>query len=214
MVFYRSFYDAIRELPEANQLEIFKAIFDFGLDGTDTELTGLSKTIWILIKPNIQANRTKWENGSKPKNKQNGSKTEAKQKLTGSKTEANVNVDVNVDVNEDEDKNENADENGSEKNVKTKKESKAFQPPTKTEIEEYVLTKHPTGNKAGINAFANKFWSYYENVDWKIGKSGKKMKDWRLAINTWQETLNQFLNPDKNQFNAKPQTSGISGVKF
>ena len=101
MVIYRSFYDAIKELPEKNQLEILKQIFEFGLDGIESELTGISKTIWILIKPNLEANRTKWESGCKAKKKQSRSKAEAKPKQEVSKTEANVYVDVDVDENED-----------------------------------------------------------------------------------------------------------------
>ena len=64
-------------------------------------MTGLSKTIWILIKPNLEANRTKWESGCKAKQKQKRSKTEAKPKQERSETEANVDVDVDVDENED-----------------------------------------------------------------------------------------------------------------
>jgi len=101
MVIYRSFYDAIKELPEKNQLEILKQIFEFGLDGIESELTGISKTIWILIKPNLEANRTKWESGCKAKKKQSRSKAEAKPKQESSEKEANVNVDVDVDKNED-----------------------------------------------------------------------------------------------------------------
>lgn len=115
MVIYRSFYDAIKELPEKNQLEILKQIFEFGLDGIESELTGLSKTIWILIKPNLEANRTKWESGCKAKKKQSRSKAEAKPKQEASETEANVDVDVDVDENEDV----NEDGKG---NVKVKKE--------------------------------------------------------------------------------------------
>jgi hypothetical protein len=101
MVIYRSFYDAIKELPEKNQLEILKQIFEFGLDGIEFELTGISKTIWILIKPNLEANRTKWESGCKAKKKQSRSKVEAKPKQEASETEANVDVDVDEDVNVD-----------------------------------------------------------------------------------------------------------------
>jgi len=119
MVIYRSFYDAIKELPEKNQLEILKQIFEFGLDGIESELTGISKTIWILIKPNLEANRTKWESGCKAKKKQSRSKAEAKPKQEVSETEANVDVDVDVDENEDE----NVDEKD---NVKPKKEKFDF----------------------------------------------------------------------------------------
>ncbi len=101
MILYRSFYDAIKLLPNDTQLEIFRAIFEFGLDGIEPELSNSAKPFWLLIKPNLQANRTKWESGSKAKRKQSISKTEARPKQKASKSEANVDVDVdeNVDVN-------------------------------------------------------------------------------------------------------------------
>ena len=108
MVLYRSFYDAIKLLPDDTQLEIFRAIFEFGLDGIEPELSNSAKPFWLLIKPNLQANRTKWESGSKAKRKQNISKTEARPKQKASKSEANVDVDVDVDVDENVDVNVNA----------------------------------------------------------------------------------------------------------
>lgn len=100
MILYRSFYDAIKLLPNDTQLEIFRAIFEFGLDGIEPELSNQALPFWLLIKPNLQANRTKWESGCKAKSKQDRSKTEAKRKQKVSKVEANVDVDVdeNVDV--------------------------------------------------------------------------------------------------------------------
>lgn len=97
MILYRSFYDAIKLLPDAIQLEIFRAIFEFGLDGIEPELSPIAKPFWLLIKPNLQANRTKWESGCKAKSKQSISKTEAKRKQKVSKAEANVDVDVDED---------------------------------------------------------------------------------------------------------------------
>jgi hypothetical protein len=102
MVLYRSFYDAIKLLPDDTQLEIFRAIFEFGLDGIEPELSKSALPFWLLIKPNLQANRTKWESGSKAKRKQGGSKNEAKHKQKASETEANVDVDVDVDKDENE----------------------------------------------------------------------------------------------------------------
>jgi hypothetical protein len=97
MILYRSFYDAIKLLPDSTQLEILKAIFEYGLDGIEPELSQSAKPFWLLIKPNLQANRTKWESGCKAKHKQSRSKTEAKGKQKVSKGEANVDVDVDVD---------------------------------------------------------------------------------------------------------------------
>ena len=96
MIFYRSFYEAIKELSKEQQGEIYNAIFSYGLDFYEPELKGISKTVWTLIKPQIDANIRRYNNGKKEKNKLNESKTEAKQKQEVSKTEANVNVNVNV----------------------------------------------------------------------------------------------------------------------
>lgn len=116
MVIYRSFYEAIKELPRENQAEVWEAVFELGFNHTEIVLNGLSKTIFTLIKPIIDANYKRWENGSKPKQhkseteagkKQNRSKTEAKPKQGDSKVEANKDKDVDKDkekdVNEDKD---------------------------------------------------------------------------------------------------------------
>jgi hypothetical protein len=112
MIIYRSFFEAISEIPKENQAEVWQAVFEYGLNFKEIELSGLSKTIFTLIKPQLDANIKKFHNGKKPKHKQNGSKSEAndkqeiskteanlKQKI--SKTEANVNDNVNDNVNEE-----------------------------------------------------------------------------------------------------------------
>ena len=95
MIFYRSFYEAIKELPLDTQGEIYNAIFCYGLDFQVPELSGVSKTIWTLIKPQIDANIKRFENGKKPKIKQIESKTEAKDKQDESKSVTNNNNNVN-----------------------------------------------------------------------------------------------------------------------
>lgn len=95
MIFYRSFYEAIKELPYELQGEIYGAIFKYGFDFVETELQGVAKTIWTLVKPQIDANIKRFENGKKAKTKQSVSKTEAKDKQTTSKVEANNNNNVN-----------------------------------------------------------------------------------------------------------------------
>ena len=98
-IFYRSFYEAIKELPEINRAEIYDAICSYSLDFKCPNLSGISKTVWILIKPQLDANNKRFENGSKPKHKQTISKPEAKQKQKASKTEANKNDNENVNKN-------------------------------------------------------------------------------------------------------------------
>lgn len=72
-IFYRSFYESIKELPEENQLKVYKAISNYALNQEEIELDGISKAIFSLIKPQLDANYKKYENG-KQKEKQNRSK--------------------------------------------------------------------------------------------------------------------------------------------
>ena len=98
-IFYRSFYEAINELSVNEKAILFDAICSYSLDFKEPELSGICKTVFILIKPQLDANNKRFENGSKPKNKQNGSKQEAKPKQKVSKAEANNNENVNKNSN-------------------------------------------------------------------------------------------------------------------
>lgn len=93
-IFYRSFYEAISELPKENQADTYNAIIQYALNQEEIELTGISKAIFSLVKPQLDANYKKYENG-----KQKKSKPEANKKQTRSKTITNVNVNVNENEN-------------------------------------------------------------------------------------------------------------------
>jgi len=190
MILYRSFYEAIIELPEANQLEIMKAIFEYGFDGVEPKLSGISKTIWILIKPNMEANRRKWENGCKPKQKQVGSKTEANLEQVESKPEGNVYVDVDVE----EDVEEYIDKKPSKK-----KESKTFVAPTYEEVLAYFV------QNGQPEAQARKAFAHYNNHNW-IDSQGKKVKNWKQKVQT-----NWFKDADTPEFNRSIKMSKDQG---
>lgn len=102
-IFYRSFYDAIKEISEEEQLKVYKAISIYALNQEEIDLTGTSKAIFSLIKPQLDANYKKYENG-----KQKGNKTKAKDKQKPSKIETNVNENENVNVNDNDNDNDNA----------------------------------------------------------------------------------------------------------
>ena len=98
MVFYRSFYEALKDLPDSDRLAIYDAIFSYGLDLKEVELSGIPAVIWKLVKPNIEANIRRYENGKKGASaKQVQSKRKAKGKQKESKQEANKDKDVDVD---------------------------------------------------------------------------------------------------------------------
>lgn len=87
-IFYRSMYEAIKDLPKETQADVYDAIFSYSLDFEQKELTGFAKTIWTLIEPVLTKGNTNYINGSKPKSKRIESEIEAKPKRIKSETEA------------------------------------------------------------------------------------------------------------------------------
>lgn len=80
-IFYRSFYEAIKEVPAEAQLQIYKAISIYALEQEEIELSGIAKAIFSLVKPQLDANYKKYENGKQTKSKSKAkiSKRKAKQ---------------------------------------------------------------------------------------------------------------------------------------
>lgn len=103
MIFYRSFYDAIKTLSKEEKADIYEAIFEYGLNMKEIDLTGIPKVVFGLVKPVLDSNIKNYVNGSKPKKKRSGSQTEAKPKPSGSETEAYKDKDVDKDENKDND---------------------------------------------------------------------------------------------------------------
>lgn len=64
-VFYESFYLAISELSATQQGKIFQAICRYALYEEEPELKGASAAVFKLVKPQIDANNRRYENGKK-----------------------------------------------------------------------------------------------------------------------------------------------------
>lgn len=65
-VFYKSFYEAIQNLTPDIQLEVLTAVIEYALYGrTPDNLKPFAKGMFTLMKPNIDVNTTRYENGKK-----------------------------------------------------------------------------------------------------------------------------------------------------
>lgn len=65
LIFYRSFHEAIKELPDADRLKVYDALTEFGLNHKEINLDGIPKVVFTLIKPQLEANYQKWLKGCK-----------------------------------------------------------------------------------------------------------------------------------------------------
>lgn len=65
-IFYKSFYEAITNLPKDIKLEVLTAVIEYALFGRlPDNLKPFAKGMFTLMKPNIDANNTRRENGAK-----------------------------------------------------------------------------------------------------------------------------------------------------
>lgn len=67
-IMYRSFVEALRKLNSDQLYETFFAIADYALDGIEpvqNQLEPISGVVYELVKPQLDANRRKRENGAK-----------------------------------------------------------------------------------------------------------------------------------------------------
>lgn len=183
-VFYRSFYDAIKDLPRDVQGEIYTAIMEYSLYGKETEnLKPIARSVFTLMKPQIDVNNKRFENGKKggrpksenePKGNQNETKEKPKNNQNETKCEPNVNVNDNVNVNTE-----------NTTNVVSKKD--AAKAATLKRKDEFGKTLVPYMEKYGkemIRAFFE-YWSELNKSETKMRCEMQKTWEVGKRLATW-----------------------------
>lgn len=209
MVIYYSFYEAILDLPPKNQLEVFIAICKFGFTEEEPELTGISNTVFKLIRPQLEANNRKAAigiaNGSKgadyghlggrpakEKPPRNPQETPIEGLAETPKKPSNVNDNNNDNVNKNNNKNNNVNGN----------ENKNLTPPT---------NQSDLGNI--FNGLLPEFSEYINariksNVPFKFNEEWAKRKDcyYGLVLNN-QNFQKKIKNKNISEDDAKKYIS-------
>lgn len=130
-VFYKSFYDAIKKIPEEYQLELYNAILSYSLEGIEpNNLSSIAEAMFILIKPNIDSSQKRYEasvengkKGGRPLKKtqeepdKNLDKTQQKPNQNLDETQEEPDENLNVDVDDNVDVNDNNINNNEQKQV-------------------------------------------------------------------------------------------------
>lgn len=176
--FYRSYYEAIKQLPKKEQANVLLAICAYALDEETPKLTGTAAAIFMLVKPTLDASKRKAESGKAGGSaKQTGSKREAKPKQTAREKEIEKEVEVEDEI-EIENENECYGGGGSCAGAPTFKEVCAY-----AELMDSVRFFDPNELYAGD--VAGEFWQHYERDGWKI--EGKPIRNWEALFRTWCE---------------------------
>lgn len=186
---YRSYYDALKELPAEEFRDIVLAVCAYALDGEETELSGVARAIFTLIRPTLEVGRSKAENrsrteqtsisaeqtGNRPEQTKNKpEQTENKRKQTGNKPEQTRKEK------EKEKEREKESENDSYCSPPPPSGPKRFVPPTLAEVQSYVAERQSPVDPQG-------FIDFYASKGWMVGKT--PMQDWKAACRnaeTWE----------------------------
>lgn len=114
-VFYRSFYEAINNLDFEEQGKAYNAIMSYAFDGDETTAEGIAHVIFVMAKPQIDANaerRINGRRGGRPKKEKpmviENEENKKPMVLKNDEIEKpNDNVNVNVNVNDNVNDNNN-----------------------------------------------------------------------------------------------------------
>lgn len=173
-VFYRSFYDSIRGLGDAEFAECMRFLCEYALNDRELEGGTLAEVVLKMAKPQIDANNQRRSNGAKGGRPKTSGFESGNHRLRDAKPNVNANANANVNVNDNG--NENVNVNVSDKQDKPAR-PRTFKPPSLEEVQEYCKSRQSSVN-------AERFMDYYTANGWKVGKNS--MKDWKAAVRNWE----------------------------
>ena len=221
-IFYGSFYEAISCLDDATRLQCYDAVASYAITGIDPELNGVAKAIFALIKPQIDANNKRYNNGCKGAEygKKGGrpvtknpigdndenpigdtSKNPIGDNDENPKETPNEKENENVNENENEKEKENESPSETKREKQAKEKRLRFSAPSVDEVRDYCRER---GNSIDAETFVD----FYASKGWKVGNS--PMKDWQSAIRTWEKRECHASPREKPaSFNANDYLQGI-----
>lgn len=199
-VFYRSYAEVLEEIPDESKLNLLRAIIRKSLDNEEIELNGFEKTLFRLIRPQIEANHKKYLNGCKGASyghlggASKGNKNALKQPQNDPETTPNVN--------------ENANEN-SKVNV-----NKVLEYCKETfNKNDYLISRRQKNEIikiSAVNDLTNEHWQkILDNASrgWTFAENGeiKHVKpNFDNILTNWEKFYNGEYNLDKCKAKTKP----------
>jgi len=201
-VFYRSFRDALCGLNDEDFRKAAMAIIDYALDGIEPEGAGIGSVVFSLVKPQIDANNRRYENGKRggrPKNNQTITKenqTETKNNQTVTKPKPNETNPEPKDKDKDKEKEkEYKDISVNNKNISEQDNIRvpsadADGAPAKEKRHKLGEYKHVLLTDGQLEKLRNDFGEQDTQdaitfLDEYIQRRGYKCKDYNLTLRNW-----------------------------
>lgn len=202
-VFYRSFYEVIKLLDDFNAKALLSAIGDYALDGVEPTFNdNILKAIWLPIRPQLEANRRRYENGKRggtPKGSRNNPSGKSKHQDVNIESSCQPEADVMEAVFNPQIK------------VPVVESSAVSQSiPTLIDVRLYVQNER-------LNVDPEKFYAYYQKHEWMSGPN--PLYNWQAMVRKWHQNAeikasetNSPLGVGERYDEAGNRTYGESGI--
>lgn len=181
-VFYRSFYEALQNVPKKNRAEVYEAVFEYAFEAREPSLKGVTRALWELIRPQLDASQKRYENsmkgaeygkkgaeygklGGRPKKEKTPLKGDIEKPPTGGISQNPLNVNVNENVND----NVNVNVSG------VPDDNTTTHIPLMADIRNEIAEKGYRLDSDSINRFIQ----YNREKGWKM--------NWKEALKKWAE---------------------------
>lgn len=171
--FYRSYYEALKALPKRDQTSVLMSVIGYALDEEIPKLSGVSLSVFTLIRPTLDSGRNK----ARSRMKKGGTSEE---QIGTNEKQNGTNVEQSINEGEIEKEREEEGENDSSlpPTPLSRGKSKRFSPPSVEEVRAYCQER---GNGIDPEAFVD----FYSARGWKYG-AGRPIVDWKAAVRTWE----------------------------
>lgn len=182
--FYKSFAESLLKCDEKTQYEVIRAMIDYSFYDKEVKLNGVADALWVLIKPVLDANNKKFENGCKGGEfgKLGGRpKTPHKPQENPIQTPMVIKRKNNDKENENEEGDTSVDnliEDNGEGRDDGVKPTPTLSNPTLEEVLEYAKKMQLDENDA------KSFYFHYDSQGWETG-NGTKLKKWWSKLQGW-----------------------------
>ncbi len=167
VVFLPSYHEAIRDLPDSDRLQMYEAIVRYGLYGEVIELSGVTKALFTLIKPNIDSSQNRYraskENGKKPPKEGSNPRGRPRKNQTENQNE---NQTENQDKDIDKDSDFDSDMDSDRDRIR----------PTLEEVKLFAFEND-------MKADPERFFNYYSARGWKVRNNS--ITDWKALFRAW-----------------------------
>ena len=174
--FYRSYYEALKNLPKRDQTAVLMAVIGYALDEDEPSLSGVPLSVFTLIRPTLDSGRNKAKNRMK--------KDETNQEQNKNKTKTKTEQTCKEGEKEREGESEKERQTDSSPPISpSERGRKKFVPPTVDEVRDYCQSRNNgIDPQSFVDHYAARGWRYNGNVP---------MKDWKAAVRTWEQKRKQ-----------------------